>query len=132
LKKIIKKNVNEAERMKVLVIDDSQDFREFLSELIGFYSAGADVILAENGVEGLRIFSNNPASFDVVFTDRRMPGMLGEEVVREIKKISSQTRVVFMSGDDSKEVLRVAKAAGADEVLFKLFRNEEIKRILSF
>ena len=118
--------------MKILVIDDNQDFRECLSELIGFYSAGADVILAENGVEGLRIFSNNPASFDVVFTDRRMPGMLGEEVVREIKKISSQTRVVFMSGDDSKEVLRVAKAAGADKVLFKLFRNEEIRWVLSF
>jgi len=136
LKKIINKEKGKGggkvERMKILVIDDNQDFREFLSGLIGFYRADADVILAENGVKGLRIFSNNPASFDVVFTDRRMPGMWGEEVVFKIKKISPQTRVVLISGDDSKEVLRVAKAAGADEVLFKLFRNEEIKRILSF
>ena len=90
MKKIINKEKGKGggkvERMKILVIDDNQDFREFLSGLIGFYRADADVILAENGVKGLRIFSNNPASFDVVFTDRRMPGMLGEEVVREIKK----------------------------------------------
>ena len=37
-----------------------------------------------------------------------------------------------MSGDDSKEVLRVAKAAGADEVLFRPFKNEEIRWVLSF
>ena len=118
--------------MKILVIDDNQDFREFLSGLIGFYRADADVILAENGVKGLRIFSNNPASFDVVFTDRRMSGMWGEEVVFKIKKISPQTRVVLISGDDSKEALRVAKTAGADEVLFRPFKNEEIRWVLSF
>ena len=118
--------------MKILVIDDDQDFREFLGGLIGYYSPNADVVLAENGVKGLRIFSSNSASFDIVFTDRRMPGMLGEEVVREIKKISPQTRVVLMTGDDQKEVLQVAKAAGADKILFKPLQNEELRQALSF
>ncbi len=118
--------------MKILVIDDDQYFREFLGGLINSFSADADVVLAENGIKGLRIFSSNPASFDIVFTDRRMPGMLGEEVVREIKKISPQTRVVLISGDYQEEVLQVAKAAGADKILFKPFKNEELRQALSF
>ena len=118
--------------MKILVIDDDLAFREFLGELIGYYSADADVVFAENGVQGLRIFSSNPASFDIVFTDRRMPGMLGEEVVREIKKISPQTKVVFISGDCQKEILQVAKAAGADKILFKPLQNEELRQALFF
>ncbi|MBU2028272.1 response regulator [Patescibacteria group bacterium] len=118
--------------MKILVIDDNQNFREFLSELIGFYSADADVVLAEDGVRGLQIFSSDPASFDIVFTDRQMPGMLGEEVVREIKKLSPQTRVVLISGDCQEEVLQVAKTAGADKILFKPFKNEEFRQVLSF
>ena len=115
--------------MKILCIDDEVKMWQFIAEFLEI--SGHDVIVAASGEDGLKLFGEAPA--DVVITDRRMPGgMLGEEVVRKIKKLSPKTRVIFMSGDDHKEIFEVAKAAGADRILLKPFRLEELKQALSF
>jgi len=116
--------------MLVLIVDDDQEVRSVLIELVELL--GHSVMSATNGKEGIELFEKNPNAFGVVFTDRRMSGMWGEEVVFKIKKISPQTRIVLMSGDDPEEVLRVAKAAGADKILHKPFKLEEFKQALSF
>lgn len=117
------------EGMKILCIDDEIEMRQFIAEFLGRF--GHDVIGAASGKDGLKLFGETP-DINVVITDRRMPGgMLGEEVVRKIKKLSPKTRVIFMSGGDSKEVRRVAKAAGADRILLKPFRLEELEQTLS-
>lgn len=122
-----KKNKEEGRAMKILVIDDEGIIRDFLKEILAEFG---DVSTAPNGVIGLDMFraACGNGMFDVVFTDRKMPGgLLGEEVVREIKRLSPKTFVVFMSGDNSQEVERVGKAAGADRIFFKPVRLEEIE-----
>lgn len=110
--------------MRILVIDDDQFMREcvaiFLADL------GAEVDTASDGIKGLEAFNAN-GGYDLVFTDRTMPGMYGEEVVREIKRLSPKTFVAMMSGDEQEEVKRVGFAAGADKVLFKPFKFEELE-----
>lgn len=119
--KLIEREVLE---MKILVIDDEQVIRAVFSE---FLSEFGEVATAINGVDGLDVFKHG--NFDLVFTDRSMPGgMLGEEVVREIKLSSPKTFVVFMSGDDRDEVARVGVAAGADRIFFKPVRLEELEK----
>lgn len=117
--------------MKVLIIDDDAMNRKFVGNVVKSLSENGEIIFAESGVEGLKVFKNSSTPFDVVFTDRQMPGMLGEKVVREIKKISPQTRVIFMSGDDQREVSQVAEEAGADKILFKPFGVKELRQALS-
>ena len=110
--------------MKILVIDDEEVIRDFMSEILSQFGI---VATASDGISGLKLFKCN--QFDIVFTDRSMPGgMLGEEVIREIKLSSPKTFVVFMSGDDQEEVARVGKAAGADRIFFKPVRLENIER----
>ena len=115
--------------MKVLIIDDKVEIRDLIVQFLGYL--GHSAVVAASGKEGLKLFAEN-LDIDIVITDRQMPGgMLGEEVVREIKKISPQTKVVLMSGDDPEEVFRVAKVAGADIILLKPFLLEELAQALS-
>ncbi|MFA5098644.1 MAG: response regulator [Candidatus Paceibacterota bacterium] len=112
--------------MNILVIDDEEVVRDFISESLSEFGT---VVTASDGPSGLKLFKCN--QFDVVFTDRSMPGgMLGEEVIREIKLSSPKTFVIFMSADNREEVARVGIAAGANKIIFKPVRLESIEKAI--
>lgn len=79
---------------KVLVIDDENAnltmFRLFLS------AYGYDVKLAENGAEGLKLFEKERPR--IVFTDIKMPGIDGFEVLKRIKELDPVSQVIVMTG----------------------------------
>jgi hypothetical protein len=79
---------------KILVIDDE---KPTLSMFLLFLKAyGYEVLLAENGAQGLKIFeAESPA---IVFTDLKMPGMDGFEVLDRIKSQSPETEVIVITG----------------------------------
>ena len=79
---------------KVLVIDDEKAtlnmFRLFLT------AYGYTVFLAENGSAGLEIFEKERPP--IVFTDVKMPGMDGFEVLKRLKEIEPKTEIIIVTG----------------------------------
>lgn len=79
---------------KILVIDDEKPtlsmFRLFLK------AYGYEVLLAENGAQGLEIVAAEAPA--IVFTDIKMPGMDGFEVLDRIKGQSPATEVIVITG----------------------------------
>jgi two-component system, response regulator PdtaR len=59
---------------------------------------GYDVVLAEGGGEGLELFCQERP--DLVVTDVYMPEKNGIEVILELKKRESKTKIIAMSGED--------------------------------
>jgi signal transduction histidine kinase len=80
----------------VLVVDDDCDVRE-LSEIMlrGF---GFKVLSAPDGRQGVEAFRKHADEIHVVLLDLTMPGMSGEEALRDIQEIQADQRVVLMSG----------------------------------
>ena len=79
---------------KALVIDDEQPTLKMFRFFLGAY--GYRVLTAENGPQGLQILeAENP---QIVFTDIKMPGMDGLEVLRRIKTKHPLTEVIVMTG----------------------------------
>jgi len=71
---------------------------------------GYDIILAENGKEGVDIFralEARPleAKIAAVLLDLTMPGMNGEEVLRYLKEIRADVKVILSSGFSEVEVV---------------------------
>ena len=60
--------------------------------------AGWDPVGFTDPVEALKVFRAAPKAFGVVVTDRRMPQMSGDELVRALLAIRSDTRIVMCSG----------------------------------
>ncbi|MBR0399667.1 MAG: response regulator [Mogibacterium sp.] len=68
---------------------------------------------------------------DILFTDIRMPGMTGLELLREVPKLSPSTRVVLISGFAEFSYAQEAVQHHAYDYLLKPVKEEELGRILS-
>lgn len=78
----------------ILVVDDDDDIREYVEEIIEDHGYG--YILASSGAEAIREFKEH--SPHVVISDIKMPNMDGFELVERIRNINPTTGFVLASG----------------------------------
>jgi len=105
------------ENMRVLVIDDSLDIREYFGEILQQFGVIFDI--ASSGEEASRLVEEN-GSYDIYFVDWKMPGMDGIEVTRRIKEGNEGKSVVIMISATEWAVIEDdAKSAGVDKFLPK-------------
>lgn len=106
---------------KVLIVDDELALREALGRRLRL--EGFQVILAGNGLEGLRAFhAEKPA---LVVLDVVMPGMDGLTVCQRIREVA-ETPVMMLSAQAiTEDDIIVGLNAGADEYLVKPVRMNE-------
>ncbi len=125
---------------KILVIDDEQDIRVVLRQVLE--REGHEVDVAEGGNEGLELLESNGA--DVVITDIIMPGIDGVATLGKIKENWPGVPVIVISGGGNvapasyepgaiatNAYLASAERAGADCTLTKPFDRKELLDALS-
>jgi len=104
---------------KILILEDDRSLRKAFRGILE--SAGHEVLEAEDGEAGLRLFRETPA--DLVITDLIMPKKEGIETILELRdKYSDSLKIIAMSGGglgDPEKYLRTAKTLGADLALVK-------------
>jgi DNA-binding NtrC family response regulator len=104
----------------VLIVDDEEIIRDFLSEVLEDYS----VTLACDGDEAIEQLKVRP--FDLVITDLRMPHVPGEEVVRFARQTYPDAKVVVISGYSSLATVSQSVHNGACAFLSKPFSIKEL------
>jgi two-component system, OmpR family, alkaline phosphatase synthesis response regulator PhoP len=103
----------------VLIIDDDADLLQLASLL--FKKAGAQVITANDGLEGIsKFFTYHP---DLVVLDVMMPGNNGFDVCARIRQVSETPLILLTALNKEKEMLE-GLAVGADDFLTKPFNPE--------
>ena len=80
--------------LNVLFVDDQKCIRQLMRELLR--DTGLRAETAEDAPDALRKFRS--AEWDLVFTDYAMPGMNGEELAEELKKIKPALPVIMVTG----------------------------------
>ena len=85
----------------VLVIDDEEDVRDVVQAVLE--RRGVEVLSAADGPSGVALFREHYAHIDVVLLDINMPGMSGESVFRELRRIHPAARVVLSTGYSEQE-----------------------------
>ncbi len=119
------KNLNKT----VLIIDDEDVVRNVTRQIIE--AIGGKVITACDGREGLEIFKNQSHIIDLVLLDLTMPGLNGEEVFRELKKIKGNVSVVLMSGYNDQDISQKLVGKGFAGFIQKPFNIDTLLKILS-
>lgn len=111
---------------RILVIDDNEQICTFLAKALG--QDGHEVWTARHGDEGIARFRE--ASAEVVITDIFMPEKDGLETVRELRRLSTEVRIIAISGGCSTglEYLDAAALFGAARTLVKPFLASDICR----
>jgi PAS domain S-box-containing protein len=80
----------------ILLVDDERVILDVGSRILN--RLGYKVLLAHEGYEALRIFSERHHEIDLVILDMVMPLLNGRDVFRRMKEIDSQVRVLLSSG----------------------------------
>ena len=110
----------------ILVVDDEESMRDFLSIMLG--KEGYSVRAFPGGGPALEFFKNNRC--DLVITDLRMPGMNGVEFLKEIKALDAEVPVVMVTAYASVDTAIDAMKSGAYDYFTKPFKVEEIKHLI--
>ena len=107
-----------ARRITLLLVDDSEDFLEYLS---GVLSSEYHIITATDGQEALdKMETRCP---DIVLSDVMMPNMDGNELCRRIKANPATTNipVVMLTARLTEENEKESRDCGADDYFTKPF-----------
>ncbi len=117
-------------KREILVVEDDLELRKLL---IGFLKHnGFEVSHADNGKKALELIEMKGLP-DLVLTDLIMEEMEGIELIRNLKKLNANVKVIAMSGGgriDASNYLTIVKALGAVAVLKKPFKLEDLLTLL--
>ena len=80
--------------LRILVVDDQPVQCELLSHAL--QRDWHTIMVASNGNEALRLFERH--EFDLVITDKSMPGMNGDQLAVAVKSREPDTRVIMVTG----------------------------------
>ena len=109
---------------RVLVVDDKEDIREFLFQLLG--SAGFDVRRASDGEDAVR--QSETWLPQIILMDLQMPVMNGYEAIYRLRAAAGgkEIKIIAVTASIFGERGRAALDAGADDVILKPFREAEL------
>jgi len=89
-----------------------------------------EIDCAENGVEAVRLFSENPGRYDLIFMDVQMPEMNGYEATQRIRALGTekadQVPIIAMTANVFKEDIEKCLAAGMSDHIGKPINFDEV------
>jgi PAS domain S-box-containing protein len=110
----------------ILIIDDEEMVRRSVADILTAYSY--EVLTANDGIEGVRVFQANRHKIVLVILDMIMPEMSGKQTFKEIREISPDIKVLLCSGYGQEQYFHELFEAGADSFLQKPFHHSELLR----
>jgi two-component system chemotaxis response regulator CheY len=112
---------------KILIVDDSGMSRRILRSILE--AAGHNVTEAEDGMVALeKYFLEKP---DLVLLDLIMKGMFGMEVLKKIRMMDDQARIIVASADIQASTRTMTEVEGAAAFVTKPFVSEQILKTVN-
>ncbi|OAB43590.1 response regulator [Paenibacillus glacialis] len=111
------------DKKKLLIVDDQNGIRILLMEV--FSSEGYDTYQAANGKLALELVLNE--SPDLVLLDMKIPGMDGLEILKRIKEINTDIKVIMMTAYGELDMIKEATDLGALMHFTKPFDIDEMR-----
>ncbi|WP_193409798.1 response regulator [Myxococcus hansupus] len=109
----------------VLVVDDEPVVLDICARLLE-RDADLMVTLAASAEEALPLLTEQ--RFDVLVTDKNLPGMGGVELIAEARRLQPSLEAVMITGYASSESVVAAFAAGASDYILKPFDDLRVLR----
>ncbi|MBF0644683.1 sigma-54-dependent Fis family transcriptional regulator [Desulfuromonas acetoxidans] len=113
-------------KQRILVVDDEQSMREFLSIMLS--REGYLVESAQDGESAYELLAKNV--YDLILSDIRMPNLDGLSLLKRVKEQGTDTTVIMMTAFSTTEQAVEAMKQGAYDYLTKPFKNDEIRLVI--
>ena len=110
----------------ILIVDDEEHIRKIMTIMLGKH--GYHCRAAASGEEALALIERE--NFDAVFTDMKMPGLDGLELLAHLKADHPELVVIMVTAFASVDTAISAMKAGAYDYVAKPFKEDEVILIL--
>lgn len=107
----------------ILIVDDQTGIRLLLNEV--FKKEGFQTLMAANGAQALKQAEENRP--DIVLLDMKIPGMDGIEILKNLKKMRQDIKVIMMTAYGELDVIKESFVNGACCYYTKPFDVFEIR-----
>ncbi|MGC0146048.1 response regulator [Peribacillus castrilensis] len=109
---------------KILIVDDQFGIRILLNEVL--HKEGYETFQAANGIQALEVLNNH--SPDLVLLDMKITGMDGIEILKRMKVVDPDIRVIIMTAYGELDMIQEAKDLGAMTHFAKPFDIDDIRK----
>ncbi|MDR2668776.1 MAG: response regulator [Desulfovibrio sp.] len=117
---------------RILLAEDVEINREIMEAVLE--PAEAVITSAENGLEAVKLFSENPDAFDIILMDINMPEMDGYEATRRIRALgrpdAAAIPIVAMTANTFREDVESCLSAGMNDHIAKPVDTEALFDVL--
>jgi two-component system cell cycle sensor histidine kinase/response regulator CckA len=108
----------------ILVVEDEQLLLDLLKEMLE--GEGYQVLTATDGKEAVETYRNEMKRISLVLSDMGLPHMGGWEVLRQLKAINPQVKVILSSGFMDTKVREDMLKSGARDFIQKPYTSVKV------
>ena len=119
---------NELSKPLVLVVEDNKVCSKLLSRTLREYNVDADCVY--DGKEALDTIKEDISKYAMIFMDNRMPVMNGMDATEKLRQLGYKNPIVGFTGDVMEEDMKKFIEKGANFVLGKPVKNEDLQEVL--
>ncbi len=112
----------------ILVVDDDASVRHVIEQTLKAF--GYRVLVADDGADALSVYATRGAEISVVVTDMMMPVMDGIAMIRVLRKLNPDVRIIATSGLLTSADTARAASLGVKSFLSKPFTTETLLNAL--
>lgn len=108
----------------ILVVDDEPQVRTITELMLSTF--GFEILTAEDGAAGVRVFEEQLDRIDLVIMDLTMPRMSGAQACKEMRRRKPGIRVILTSGYNESAAVDELRGDGLTDFLQKPFELESL------
>jgi DNA-binding response OmpR family regulator len=109
--------------MKILVVSNEREFKEYIEDILGYYSSDWTLSVIDSGKQCIKAIKNNNGKCpDVILLDINLSDITCCNLIKMIRD-NSDLPVVVLSNNKNLDVLAQVFNAGADDYIAKPFNK---------
>ena len=112
----------------ILFVDDEESLARFGGEMLE--SLGYYPVVRMSATEAWQAFQIAPQRFDLLITDQTMPGMSGDTLARECKRLRPDLPIILCTGSEQALTADNARAHGVTEYVLKPLMLHDLARTI--
>jgi PAS domain S-box-containing protein len=113
---------------RILFVDDEPTLVGLAQSL--FESLGYHVTATDSSIGALSLFRKDPAGFDIVVTDMKMPEMMGDKLALALMEIRPDVPVILYTGYNEHLSEEKARSMGIREIVMKPFAMRDMASVI--
>jgi len=118
----------ETRKKRVLIVDDEQDLTWSIVRRLSRDRKSLEFFCTESGNQALDLMRRQP--IDLLVTDLRMPGMSGQDLIRQVRSECPDLKIIMMTAFASPELREFIRSFQVTATLEKPFDINDLRKLI--